>query len=315
MTREGSHNNHSVLPTEEKTDTNILREGSHNSHSVLPTLETTDTGFSDHQINGNGKDFWAIAREEVLKDVKLEKLKDDIAREHADELEKETLMFFEKYIVPNEINLMGGKLSIIKFIIQGEDKFDSELLASSTNNTIIASLIAGTAVGNLLVPISKSDMCGESACLSSFASSIFTHIYYVSFCLSAFSNLLVVLLCVMSMLHYTLMISPSDKMWFVDKWDNAINVLPQILLMLGVISLFVGLCVGSFLVSNTAIGIIVCSLASLFVAIFLYIWSTMLRANFARTAKSLEIYKKIYTKIMSQRRNEYSGKPSTQLFS
>ena len=123
--------------------------------------------------------------------------------------------------------------------------------------------------------------------------------------MAAATQLAVVVIVLVAYLHFTLMITPADKVWFICYWDNFINVTPQILVILGCISVTACVCVGAFIVGNIYTGIIVTCIASFFVLLFLYIWITMLNYNFERAEKTVVKLRKKYKEFSEDDENKH----------
>lgn len=121
--------------------------------------------------------------------------------------------------------------------------------------------------------------------------------YYACGAFSACSSLIVVSIVMVAYLHFTLMMSPADKLWFICTWDNEINLLPQLLILMGSVSLFGCLALGAFVVGNYETGIIVVVVTVFFLVAFLYIWQKMVVMNFQRAENTILRYRRVYKEM------------------
>ena len=162
----------------------------------------------------------------------------------------------------------------------------------------ISYFLATIGVSIILSTISTSDVFSGHSDLTENQLRTIAQSYYALAAFSALSNLTNVVIVLVAYLHFTLMTGSADKIWFVSKWDTEINVLPQILLITGCISLVGCLCCGSFVVGNYVTGVVVCTISGSFVLMFLLIWKNMLRQNFNRSEKNILRYKNIYKQLL-----------------
>jgi hypothetical protein len=253
-----------------------------------------------------------------------EKFKAWLEEENRKEADKELVLLFEHILLKDDIDpafLFGGKLEVIKLALKGEDEFTSSINSFWQNTGIVGALIgiefypiasiffhfmftAALGVSIVLGGVSTSDAFVGQTGLSEHSYKTLIQLYYALGAMAASTQLAVVVIVLVAYLHFTLMITPADKVWFICYWDTFINVIPQILVILGCVSVVACVCVGSFIVGDIHTGIIVTCIASLFVLLFLYIWITMLNRNFERAESTVLKLRKKYKELLPANNDE-----------
>ena len=158
--------------------------------------------------------------------------------------------------------------------------------------------LASVASSILLNDISTNEIFAASP-ISEDAARRLTQAYYCMAALSACSQMAVIVIVLVAYLHYSLMVSSRDKIWFVGKWDALINIIPQIFIVIGCLSLTACFSLGSFIIGNETTGYIISLVCVLFFTSFLFIWATMVRKNFKCAEKTVLQYSQILNDAIS----------------
>lgn len=120
-------------------------------------------------------------------------------------------------------------------------------------------------------------------------------LFYCFWAVAAFSGLSSVVVCTICYVHCGFMIGDKDLLWFIDNWHFIYDQVPQICVVVSVLSMMFGCCFGSFLLGTITTGVIVTCLSFLITATTIGIWISMLRKNIHHYGGTLDHINKVLT--------------------
>lgn len=183
---------------------------------------------------------------------------------------------------------------IIKFITEGKDRFREDLVNFWQNLALVSALIGAIAITILLTSPSRQDALSDSGkVLGSKDSEMMSQVFYGCFGLAALTEIGAVLIVTIALIHFNLMITEEDMVWFVMTWWWFVDDVCQIFVTIGCFALFTGCFVGSFIVGNNTTGIIVSCIGGVIMMIILVTWLCMVRIDKRREKESIERVREI----------------------
>lgn len=183
---------------------------------------------------------------------------------------------------------------IVKYLISGKDVFKDDLISFWQNVALVSALIGAIAVTVLLASPSRQEfLSSNSWIMGPELSKIIVQVYYALFAAAACSEICTVLVVTISAIHFNLMLSDDDMIWFVMEWFWFINDFAQILLVIGCIALILGCFFGSFIVGDNTTGLIVCLIGGGIFSILLFFWLYMIRVNKGKEKESIDRIRQI----------------------
>jgi hypothetical protein len=190
----------------------------------------------------------------------------------------------------------------VKFVTDGKERFREELIGFWQNVALISALIGAIAVTILLSSPSRQDALADSRFVAnSYDAVILSQLYYVFFGISALTEVSAVLVVTISVIHFNLMITEDDMVWFVMTWGWFVNDLCQLFVTIGCFALIFGCFIGAFIVGNNTTGTIIsCIGGSTFSAVAVT-WIYMLIMNKKRERNRIERVREILFSRLKQR--------------
>lgn len=187
----------------------------------------------------------------------------------------------------------GTGANICRYITDGREKFCADIISFWQNIGIVAALIGAISITVLLATPSRGDIYVNANNTDQDISYKLYQAYYVLWGVAAYSEIAVVVLVTIASVHFNLMISDEDLVWFVMTWEGPVSMMPQVFLVVGCFSCFFGCIIGSFLVADMTLGLINTSIGVIFVLIVLPTWLYMLHHNKARELKGVQRLEKL----------------------
>ena len=156
-----------------------------------------------------------------IKDEKsLERFRQEVdTRRSIDALILIQTLINDKKVVPTEL---------IKFIINGRDIFASNLNSFWQNIGVVAALLGAIAITVLFASLPSNQ--NSPTYLSNTEYAYLTRIYYIFFAIAALTEISTVIVVTIAAIHFQLMITDEDLIWFFNTWNFYIIMFPQILL-------------------------------------------------------------------------------------
>ena len=183
---------------------------------------------------------------------------------------------------------------IVKFITEGKERFREELISFWQTVALVSALIGAISVTVLLsAPARQGALQTNNDVLSSIDSERMAQTFYALFGTAACAELGAVLIVTISTIHFYLMLTDDDMVWFVMKWGWFTNVFCQALVTIGCFALITGCFVGSFIVGDNKTGIIVTAIGGAFLSAIVLTWFWMLTVNFAKQTESVDRIREI----------------------
>lgn len=183
---------------------------------------------------------------------------------------------------------------IIKFITEGKDRFREDLVSFWQNLALVSALIGAIAITILLTSPSRQDALLDSGkVLGSEDSVIMSQLFYACFGVAALTEIGAVLIVTIALIHFNLMITEEDMVWFVMTWWWFVDDVCQIFVTVGCFALVTGCLVGAFIVGNDTTGIIISCIGGVIITIILVTWLYMLKINKRREKESIERVREI----------------------
>lgn len=185
-----------------------------------------------------------------------------------------------------------GKLlnaAIVKYVTDGKERFRDDLMAFWQTIALVGALTGAIAVTILLASPSKQEYLLENDYrLSETRTKVIVQMYYALFGAAAITEIGAVLVVTVATVHFNLMVSDDDMIWFVYNWNWFCLEFCQVLMTVGCFSLIIGCMVGAFIVGDNNTGIIVITIGISVAIVFLPSWLFMIAVNKRREKEGVD---------------------------
>lgn len=183
---------------------------------------------------------------------------------------------------------------LVKYVTDGKDRFREDLVAFWQNVALVSALIGALAVTILLTSPSRQDALADTGKVTGDKDSILlSQLYYALFGTAALTEIGAVLIVTIAVIHFNLMVTEDDMVWFMMTWGWFVDDVCQVFVAIGCFALFFGCFIGAFIVGNNTTGIIISSIGGTIAAIILPIWILMINMNKRRERESIERVRQI----------------------
>ncbi len=259
------------------------------------TTTTTTTASSKTR-----DDFMLDVNDEKYYTKLLEYTREVYLQQNTEQMNK---LLYDTIIANPEKNHVDMVKDLVQCLLDGKDGFYDSLKAYWQNLCIVAALIGAIAVSIMVSPIDQASMFSAPGAddrlnpISAHQMQKLARAYYVIWSLAAITEISTVIILTVLNVHFTLMESDFNRIWFLIKWKYVYHVIPEGLAVLGSMCLFAGCALGAFIICDMATGIVVSLISGFAFMSLLLLWMYMFYVNESRERDGLQNFRGTLQKI------------------